>query len=79
MTSEPAPLDETRMRAQEAVDATATAYTEDPAVDVDSRLAEEVARRGLTVDAQWLAQMARGIRSGHHVLLDVPDPGSAGG
>jgi len=71
------PLDRVRALTQAAVDATATAYTEDAEVDVDARLREEMTTRSLPVDEGWVAQVAHGIRSGHHVSFD--DPGSAGG
>jgi len=66
------------MATQEAVDATSTAYTEDASVDVDARLREEMAKRGMEVDDDaWVADVAHRIRSGHHISFD--DPGSAGG
>lgn len=61
-----------RSATQAAVDATATAYTEDAATDVEQRLRDELARRGLAVDdPAWLADVARRIRSGHHVRVGV--------
>lgn len=63
---------------QAAVDATATAYTEDGSIDVRARLEVEMRERGLGIDDLWLTEVARGIRSGHHVVVDE-DPGSAGG
>jgi len=72
-------LHRVRTLTQEAVDATATAYTEDGSVDVRARLEEEMRERGLDIDDDlWLTEVARGIRSGHHVVVD-DDPGSMGG
>ncbi len=71
------PIERVRALTQEAVEATSTAYTEDAHVDVDARLREEMAGRGLPVEDGWVTHVAHGIRSGHH--LSFEDPGSAGG
>jgi hypothetical protein len=63
--------------AQEAVDATATLYTEDGGIDVDEQLVVQLQARGITADAETVATLARGIRSGHHVSLGEHD-GSMG-
>lgn len=56
--------------AQQAIDATATAYTQDAGIDVDERLAAELRSRGIAVPADdEVAQLARDIRSGHHVSV----------
>jgi hypothetical protein len=56
--------------AQQAVEATATAYTEDAGVDVEERLRAELRSRGVAVvDAGSIAELAHGIRSGHHVSV----------
>jgi hypothetical protein len=50
---------------QAAIDATATAYTEDARTDVEDRLRRELDRRDVEVgNEQWLAQQARLIREG---------------
>ena len=60
--------------AQEAVDATATAYTNDAGVDVEQRLDAELSSRGIrAAQAQWIAETAEAIRSGHHVTVGEPD------
>ena len=59
--------------AQEAVDATATLYTTDGGIDVDEQLRVQLQARGLTADADTLAELARAIRSGHHVAVGEPD------
>ena len=62
---------------QGAIDATATAYTEDADVDVEDRVRDELAERGLDVsDDEWLSELAHNIRSGHHVVVSTepPDP-----
>jgi hypothetical protein len=59
---------------QEAVDATASAYTEDASTDVEQHLAAELSGRGITaVDDGWLAEAAHQIRSGHHLEISGPD------
>jgi hypothetical protein len=56
--------------AQEAVEAASTAYTEDAHVDVEERLRTELRERGVAaVDAASVAELAHGIRSGHHVSV----------
>ncbi|UMG91707.1 hypothetical protein [Nocardioides sp. TF02-7] len=69
MSATPDP-EQARGATQAAVDATATAYTDDPATDVDQRLRAELEQRGLTVDDAWVAEVAHRIRSGHHVSFD---------
>ncbi|WP_435742447.1 hypothetical protein [Nocardioides sp. SYSU DS0663] len=81
MTSEP--IDERQFRAatQQAVDATATAYTRDAEIDVEDHLRREMARAGLALDDDaWVREVARAVRSGHHVDFTEPtEPGSLGG
>ena len=81
-------IDDIRAATQEALDATATAYTEDGSLDVEARLREEMERRGLDLDDEdWLVEAAHHVRSGHHVSVtdgDEPqpllnEPGSLGG
>lgn len=92
MTSEAdANSEDLREAVQAAVDAAATAYTEDAGTDVQRRLREELSRRGVDVDDDaWLAEAARNVRSGHHVTVGAPPerggatdresaPGSLGG
>ena len=56
---------------QQAVNATATAYTEDAGLEVEGRLADELASRGVELDDdEWLSEAAHQIRSGHHVVVD---------
>lgn len=60
--------------AQEAVDAAASAYTEDAGIDVEERLRTELRARGLApTEDGALGALARRIRSGHHVSLREPD------
>jgi len=55
---------------QEAVDAAATAYTGDAGVDVEQRVRQELADRGVEVaDDDWLSELAHHLRSGHHVQV----------
>jgi hypothetical protein len=58
----------------EAVDATSSAYTDDPGLAVEARLAEELARRGVGPRGQaWLVEVAQAVRGGHAQDL-VRDP-----
>jgi hypothetical protein len=58
----------------EAVDATSSAYTDDPGLDVEALLVEELARRGVGPRGQgWLAEVAQAVRGGHAQDL-VRDP-----
>ena len=73
MTSDPETTRQVQSATQAAVDATATAYTDDAGVDVDQRLRLELSQRGLDVDDDaWLAEVAHRVRSGHHVVFDRP-------
>jgi hypothetical protein len=73
MTSDPETTRQVQSATQAAVDATATAYTDDASVDVDMRLRSELSQRGLDVDDDhWLAEVAHRVRSGHHVVFDDP-------
>ena len=73
MTSDPETTRQVQSATQAAVDATATAYTDDASVDVDKRLRSELSQRGLDVDDDaWLAEVAHRVRSGHHVVFDGP-------
>ena len=66
-----APLEDV---AQEAVDATATVYTNDASIDVEQHLSVELSSRGIkAVKAEWIAEVGGGIRSGHHVSVGEPD------
>ena len=62
---------------QEAIDATATAYTDDATIDVEERLAVELRSRGVRADADALAAAAGEIRSGHRVHLGRSDGSTA--
>lgn len=60
--------------AQEAIDATATAYTTDASIDVDEQLRVQLRARGIAAsDEATIAELAHGIRSGHHVSIGRPD------
>ena len=63
--------------AQEAVDATSTAYANDAAIDVEDRLALELGSRGLRADGDVIAEVAADIRSGHRVDLGRSDGSTA--
>lgn len=69
-----APLEDV---AQEAVDATAAAYTNDATIDVEERLGVELRSRGVRADADALAGVAAEIRSGHRVDLGRSDGSTA--
>jgi hypothetical protein len=60
--------------AQEAIDATATAYTNDADIDVDQHLRAQLSSRGIrAADEKWVAEAAHEIRSGHRVSVGRPD------
>jgi hypothetical protein len=69
--------------AQEAVDATASAYTEDATIDVDDRLVAELDARPVwpRIGAAVVPVLAHYIRSGHPVrlYLDADDHVAVGG
>jgi hypothetical protein len=58
---------------QEAIDATASAYTGDGDLDVEHELRLELSSRGIEPDGQWVAETAHRIRSGHRVVVGEPD------
>ncbi len=59
---------------QEAVDATATAYTGDSSIDVTEHLRRELRSRGITdQDPAWVDDLAHRIRSGHSIVLGGSD------
>ncbi|WP_220451174.1 HIT family protein [Nocardioides dongkuii] len=65
---------------QDAVDAVATSYARDSAIDVEDRLRGEMSSRGLEGDERWFAEVAEEIRTGRHVGVTDPEaPGSLGG
>jgi hypothetical protein len=65
--------------AQEAIDATATTYTNDADIDVDEHLRIQLSSRGIrAVNEGWLSEIAHEIRSGHEVRVGEPD-GSVSG
>ncbi|MDN4160459.1 hypothetical protein [Nocardioides abyssi] len=74
--------DEADLRAatQQAVDAAATAYTEDASIDLEDTLRREMAQGGMALDDDaWVREVARAIRSGHHVsFAPEGDAGAAG-
>jgi hypothetical protein len=52
--------------AQEAIDATALAYANDAAIDVDQHLRAQLSSRGIAAaDTETLAEIQRAIRAGH--------------
>src|SRR3954453_17033854 len=71
--------------AQEAIDATATAYTTDAAIDVDEQLRVQLHARGVVAgdggrgrgvaprQRETTPRLAPRIRSGHHVPVGRPD------
>ena len=60
--------------AQEAVDATATTYTNDASIDVTEHLRSQLSSRGLrTKHEEELEGLAAKIRSGYHVRLGAQD------
>lgn len=60
--------------AQEAVDATTTAYANDAGIDVERHLQQQLASRGLRAgDGALISQLATEIRSGHRVAVGRPD------
>jgi hypothetical protein len=60
--------------AQEAIDATATTYTNDAGIDVDEFLRVQLSSRGIrAVNEEWLAETAHQIRSGHEIRVGEPD------
>jgi hypothetical protein len=53
-------------RVTEAVDATASAYTQDAGLDVRQRLVDELERRGISHDgAAWVDELVDAVRAGH--------------
>jgi hypothetical protein len=53
-------------RVSEAVDATASAYTQDAGLDVRKRLVDELERRGIIHhDAVWVDELVDAVRAGH--------------
>ncbi|MEV7428492.1 hypothetical protein AB0N29_02650 [Nocardioides sp. NPDC092400] len=68
MTSEPIDEAQLRVATQRAVDATATAYTEDASIDVEDTLRREMAQAGMALDDdRWVREVAHAVRSGHPV------------
>lgn len=63
--------------AQEAIDATATAYANDADLDVEDRLTVELRSRGLRTSGDSLADLAAEIRSGHRVDMGRSDGSTA--
>jgi len=79
MTSERTDEAEVRAATQRAVDATATAYTEDSSIDLEDTLRREMAQAGMALDDDaWVREVARAIRSGHHISFDDAQDGPAG-
>ena len=57
---------EPRDRVAEAVDATASAYTQDAGLDIRGRLMEELERRDVRHErAAWLDKLVDAVRAGH--------------
>jgi hypothetical protein len=66
-----APIDDV---AQEAIDATAGAYTDDASIDVEEQLRVQLRARGVVAaDESSISELAHAIRSGHHVSVGRPD------
>lgn len=63
--------------AQEAIDATAAAYTNDAGIDVEERLGVELWTRGLRASEDVRTEIAAEIRSGHQVRLGRSDGSTA--
>lgn len=60
--------------AQEAIDATATLYTNDPDIDVEEQLRAQLAGRGVApADEATLDEIAQSIRAGHSVSVGESD------
>jgi hypothetical protein len=60
--------------AREAADATGTAYTNDPGIDVEEHLRAQLSSRGIAAaDEATLEELAREIRSGHDPAIGRPD------
>ena len=66
--------DEHRDLVAEAVEATASAYANDPDLDVRHHLTHELEHRGVAHRGDhWVAQMAASVRAGHSSDL-LADP-----
>lgn len=70
--------------AQEAIDATATTYSNDPSIDVEEILRLELSSRGVRPTSEEnLRELGAAIRSGHPVRVGEHDgstrPGSSAG
>jgi hypothetical protein len=63
--------------AQAAIDATATAYTRSPEVDVATTLRDHLHERGVDTTDETIEELATAIRSGHEVRL-APHNGAVG-
>jgi hypothetical protein len=60
--------------AQEAIDATASAYANEPGVDVEAHLRAQLSSRGIAAaDESTLDEVARSIRAGHSVSVGQSD------
>jgi hypothetical protein len=60
--------------AQEAIDATTTAYANDAGIHVERHLQDQLASRGLRADDEELiSELAHEIRSGSRVDVGRPD------
>jgi hypothetical protein len=60
--------------AQEAIDATATLYTNDPDIDVEEQLRAQLAGRGVAAaDEATLDEVAQSIRAGHSESVGESD------
>jgi len=64
--------------AQEAIDATAALYANDPGIDVEEQLRAQLSGRGVAAaDEATLDEVAQSIRAGHSVSVGRSD-GSTG-
>ena len=62
-------------RVTEAVDATASAYSQDAGLDVRKRLVDELERRGVSPGgAGWVDELVDAVRAGHSREVTA-DPG----
>jgi hypothetical protein len=59
--------------AQEALDATTTAYANDAGIHVERHLHDQLASRGLRADDELISELANEIRSGSRVDVGRPD------
>lgn len=59
--------------AQEAIDAVAATHRNDPDIDVEQHLHDQLSSRGVRTGAAQLSEIAQAIRSGRGVHVGRPD------